>query len=196
MSETRRIKYLRATTPFSIDFIKDKFTIDESLDRDATADGLKSIVSRPDVYIAIALDEDLNEAVMFIVAIAYPNQKVVNLIQVWADPKLEGRTVQDRLFLRTCLWAESIGRIQLRAECDRSSDALYRRWRFRERSKIVAFDIGDDLASTLFDNSKEEKEDKVENKKKSKDEEKVEPKAKLISETPVEPKVDKGKENV
>ena len=194
MSETRRIKYLRATTPFSIDFIKDKFTIDESLDRDATADGLKSIVSRPDVYIAMALDEDLNEVVMFIVAIAYPNQKVVNLIQVWADSKLEGRSVQDRLFLRTCLWAESIGRTQLRAETQRSSEALYRRWKFREHSKIIVFDIGDDLASTLFDNSDSKVEDKVKNKKESRVEEKVEIKVKPELEIPVKPKVDKEEE--
>jgi len=90
------------------------------------------------------------EILAFLVAFAPPGAKHVFLSDAWASPKLEGSGVQDRIFLRLVLWAESLGRDRITAETSRHPEGLLRRWNFKEIARIVSFEISEDFEARLL----------------------------------------------
>jgi hypothetical protein len=126
-----------------------KLLPDDDFTEGALVEALKQmLVDTPDdVFIGQVWDGD--ELRAFVIAFAPPSMRHVFVHQAWADPTLEGSKTQDKLFLRLCLWAESIERRELRAETRRNPEAFLRRWNFVEYSKVLSFNLGEDLTDLL-----------------------------------------------
>lgn len=143
------MKIIRATTPYVVDLIKDKLLEDSDYPPDVFAEVLRqSIVDLPDTtYVLVAVEED--ETVHgFLIANAAPEQKHVFVVQAWADPTVP--YVSDKMFLRLIMWAESLGRKEIRAETQRDPSAFLRRWNFKTISRIIGFTIPDNYEELLL----------------------------------------------
>jgi hypothetical protein len=88
------------------------------------------------------------EIVGFLIAYDMVGAKHVFVHQVWSDAKYEG--LSDKLFFRLLMWTQSLGKNQIRGETKRDSDVISKRWNFKEISKIVAFDIPENLEEQLI----------------------------------------------
>jgi hypothetical protein len=54
-----------------------------------------------------------------------------------------------------CLWAQDNGRTLITAETTRDTEALHRRWGFKEYVKIVSFELSDNFEEALIKTHKE-----------------------------------------
>jgi len=140
----------------AIDFIKGHLIKDECYDNmESFVTDLKEIIGNPSVFLCIALDgEDVKG---FILATAPPRYKHVFLWQVWVDPTVKEKIAQ-KLFFRLNLWASSLKRMEIRAETKRNTDAVLRKWNFKEISSIVSYKIPDDFDIDYLESVQENKE--------------------------------------
>lgn len=145
------MRYIRARATAAVDYMEGKLLPDDDFTEGALVEALKEmLINTPDgVFIGQVWDGD--EIRAFVIALAPPSMSHVFVHQAWADPMLEGSKTQDKLFLRLCLWAESIGRGELRAETRRNPEAFLRRWGFTPYSQVLSYNIGDDLTDKLLD---------------------------------------------
>ncbi|MBE3037690.1 MAG: hypothetical protein IMZ62_02590 [Chloroflexi bacterium] len=121
----------------------DKLLPDNDFTEGALVDSLKAMLAQTpnDICIYQAWDGDRLRA--FVIAFAPPQMNHVFVHQAWADPTLPDSRVQDRLFDRLCVWAESIDRNELRAETVRNPEAFLRKWGFQPFSAILALKLDD-----------------------------------------------------
>jgi hypothetical protein len=135
------MRIIRARGPAVIDFIEDKLLDTQEYTDVSFADVLRGLLSeQPDstcIYVCFKDEEILG----FLVAYAPPNVTHVWLWQAWADPKLKNTNVTKIVFDRLLLWTEFIGRTSIRAETKRETEAMYRRWKFQDYSKIIEYKL-------------------------------------------------------
>lgn len=99
--------------------------------------------THPDnVLIVLARRLD-NSICGFIIAENTPD--CVWIIQAYSDPS-NGWTVIDEMFARVMLWASILGKKHIKADTQRSVEALYRRFGFRTFSVTLIADVPDQLA--------------------------------------------------
>jgi len=143
------MRYIRARASVAVDYMRDYLLPDDDFSEGMLAEALRDMMQNtPDgIYVGQAWEGD--ELKAFVIAFAPPNMGHVFIHQAWANPEINGTKVQDKLFLRLCLWAETIERSELRAETKRNPEALLRRWNFKPFSQILSFDIGEGLTDRL-----------------------------------------------
>lgn len=142
------MKLFRTRNPKAVEYLKDKLIIDEGVSEETLLNQIEiAMADYPeDTFVLFGLDG--NSLKCFLIAYNVPNQSHAFLHQVWCEPGFENYT--DRMFFRLLMWAQGLGKKQIRGETYRDSDACKRRWNFKEISKIVAFDIPDDLEEKLL----------------------------------------------
>ena len=145
------MKIIKAGNILAVDYIKDKFILEPSEDRDVEAESLKAGMRlTPDrVFVLIAFEGE--EVMSFCVAIDVENSDYVYIHQAWCDPKAE-EGLTDKMFYRLILWADSKNKSFIRAETKRA-DAIIRKWNFIEHSSIVKFEIPQNFETEMLKNS-------------------------------------------
>lgn len=144
------MKFIRVRNSAGVDYMEPRLLPDDDFPVGALVEALKDMLQHtPDgVFICQVWDGD--EIRAFVIAFAPPNLAHVFIHQAWADETLQGTEIQDKLFLRLCLWAETLGRSELRAETKRNPEAFLRRWNFKPYSAILSFSVVDDLTEKLI----------------------------------------------
>ena len=94
---------------------------------------------------------DGDSLVALLVAFAGSGQSHVFIYDAWADPQIEDNSLTHKMFVRLLLWAESIGRTQVRCETSRPIEAITKRWGFTEHAKILKYEIEEAFEETLID---------------------------------------------
>jgi hypothetical protein len=126
----------------------------------------------PENVCVLIAHEDGEVVKAFIIAMAMPEDEHVFLFQAWRDPQTKP-SLADTMLFHLLLWCQKIGRDQIRAESSRSSEAFYRRWNFEEHSKILKFNIPEDLVERMVVGSKRaflgDKEEGKENEQEEKE---------------------------
>lgn len=120
---------------------------DGDYSKEAFAGALKTLLTGTPESTFILQAYDGEDLKAFLIAVAPPEQNHVFVLQAWSS--LEDNETPDRMFLRLCLWTESIGRMELRAESKRSPEAFLRRWNFEIFSNVLSFQIPEDLEGEL-----------------------------------------------
>jgi hypothetical protein len=149
MDEDMKIRLVRVQNPKGIDLMKEKLLLDGYLDKNEYVNGLKeAIEGNPrNIFVMQAWDEDKAALVAFIIAVNYSNNDHIFVLQAWCESNEELMQIDitDRIFFRLMLWCIEVGKTQIRLETQRSLEAVNRRWGFVEQSKILKFDVPDDL---------------------------------------------------
>lgn len=142
------MRIIRAKGTTVVEFLEPYLLQDDDYAEVSVGDVLREMLSgqaeRTCVYLAYKEDPnkpDEIEVCAFIIAFAPANITHVWLFQVWCDPKYANKGLADKMFLRVILWAEHIGRSFIRGETKRNEGAVYRKWGFREHSKIVQYEL-------------------------------------------------------
>ena len=163
------MRILRAMRGVAMDFIDDEMLEDENFLDESFKDTMKNLIEtqKDNTFVLQAFDGNVIKA--FLLAYAPEKQSNVILFRAWCDSKLPDRKLQDSLFLKLCLWAEAVGRTSITAETYRNTEALHRRWGFKEVSKVVKFELDEGFTDSLLearlnlDTKKKESENKKDN---------------------------------
>lgn len=143
MSDVRIIK----CGPGALSMLKDLFLEDPSYSRAGWVEQVRSwMVDFPNnvlVLAAVMADGASGKVIAYSVTTAEDQAKFAFVHQVWASA--EAGRVADQLLFKTAMWAEDMGKIELRAESARTPEALLRKYRFEQVSAIFAFAIPDTL---------------------------------------------------
>ena len=144
------MRYIRGRSTEAVDYIQDHLLPDDDFPVGALVDSLKDmLLHTPDsVFLGLVFDGD--EVVSFVIALAPPSASHVFIHQTWASESLPDTTVQDKLFLRLCMWTEAIDRSELRAETRRNAEPSLLRWGFHEYSRILSFVVSEDLTEKII----------------------------------------------
>jgi hypothetical protein len=138
------MQIVRVRNPEGVDEVKKHFLEESDWTPEHTAKQLKELLlADPEACCFLAAVEK-EEIVGFMISVAAPGQSHVFVLQAWAGPGFPVKD-RDRMFIRTCTWAESLGRKGLRMETKRPEAAWERRWGFVHHSTIMSFDIPDDM---------------------------------------------------
>lgn len=142
------MRLFRTKNPKAVEYMKDKLLVDAGDSREGLAEQIEIAMSdyTEDTFVLHGWDGDKLKC--FLIAYNIPKQNHVFLHQVWCEAGLENYT--DKMFFRLLMWAQSLGKKQIKGETQRNTSACTRRWNFKEVSKIVAFDIPDDLEERLL----------------------------------------------
>jgi len=137
-------------------FIKDDLILGD--DETNTIESLRRyLVEFPNnirIFAGIDRDESEKQKITgFIIAISYEGQPHVFIIQLWTLPEMGN--LDEKLFSRICLWAESLGKRELRIESGPASNRLEKEWNFWEYNKIMAFTLSEDFEIEMLKNRKE-----------------------------------------
>lgn len=138
------MRIVRVRNPEGVDHVKKYFLDDPDINKEAAASQLKQLMEvDPEAccFLAAISEETISG---FMITLAAPGARHAFVFQAWAG---EGFPAPDRdkMFIRTCLWAESIGRDELRMETKRSELAFERRWGFKHYSAIMNFNIPENM---------------------------------------------------
>ncbi len=126
-------------------FIKELLLEDPDMSPDEFYEGLtEMLVTVPErVFINIMIDEDTQDSVGFLIAVAPVNRAFGFIYQAWSDPKRTTVGLRDKLFFRVCMWASTLGLRELRMETNRNPNGFERRWNFEHHSTVMTFPLGE-----------------------------------------------------
>jgi len=132
------MRIIRVQNPVGIDYMKEHFI--SNIESDFLAEGLKAelLTDRENILILQAWNED--KLIGFIIAQNVVQQNHIFLYQAWVPNDTE---LADKLFFRLLLWADYLGKKEVRMETLRSEDAYSRRWKFEKHSVIMKFVLPD-----------------------------------------------------
>ena len=128
-----------------IDLLAEHLLVEDGVSRESTVELLKQLMQFDPESCCILAAHEEGQIKAFIISAAEPKKSHVFLYQAWADESVP-RQVRDKMFIRTCLWADAIGRTEIRTETKRNEESIQRRWGFEHFSTIMSFQIPDDMS--------------------------------------------------
>lgn len=142
------MRIIRAINPTAtVEAMKDKFLSDD--DYGDVGEFVRNAMEKSPGATYITQAWDGVDLKAFLVAFAYQDVDHVWLFQAWSDLPADDSTI-DRMFLRLCLWTESLGRGEIRGETKRSPKTILRRWKFDKYSEVRSFKLDEDLESKIL----------------------------------------------
>ena len=128
------------------------FPQDENRGAEFVQQLIETLKTSPEsVNFVVAMDGE--ELVGFLVAVN-TSEDCVLLSQAWSKPGNSWKII-DELFLRIILWTFGLGKSSIRAETSRDSEAVWRRWEFQDRSRIIERKLDPSLLGQFLDKARE-----------------------------------------
>ena len=147
------MRYIRVRSGLGVDYMVSQGVLmnDPDWPQEDLVEWLKSaLVGSPEsIFLLQAYDGE--EIKGFVVALAPDKREHTFVLQAWMkaeDP--QAKLIADMCFYKLCLWTDSLGRRFVRAETNRSVEAFYRKWNFVEKSRIIEFELPENIEERLI----------------------------------------------
>jgi len=145
------MKLIRVRNPIGVDYIKNSLLEDSAYDNEDLVASIKYMMEQSPEEVFLLQGWEGKELAGFLLAYNDNRQRHVFLHQVWIDARFPG--LPDKMFFRLLVWADNLGKCEIRAETSRDALALEKRWNFKEIAKIISFEIPEDFESLLLEGS-------------------------------------------
>lgn len=137
------MKIIRVLNPRGVDVMEGKLLQNPDYTEGQLVGTLKWAMENQPQNLFLVQAWEGEQLAAFAYAWVVEGQKHVFLEQAWADPKLAGKEIMSSILTMIAVWANSMGKMEIRTEVLQHSEALLRRWNFRPHSEILSFDITD-----------------------------------------------------
>lgn len=149
------MKFIRVTNSSAVDYIEPYLLPERDVaSKEALSQQIRfHLQNNPNlIYFLIALDEiegKVKVAGFIISACPEGDFRHIFIHQIWVDGEYAQKRISDTFFLRTIIWAQSLGRSEVLMETYRDPTAMTRRWGFEEISRTMSFKIDDEYEAKL-----------------------------------------------
>jgi hypothetical protein len=158
------MKIIRVLNPRGVDVMEGKILQNPDYTEGQLTGVLKWAMENQSQNLFLVQAWEGDQLAAFMYAWVVEGQKHVFLEQAWADAKLVGKDVLSSMLTMICIWANSMGKMEIRTEVIQHSDALLRRWNFKPHSEILSFDISDFFAQASAVLSQQKPDDNLDTK--------------------------------
>lgn len=148
------LKVIRVTSPMGLSYIEKHLLPDEG---DPGGEYLKGELRRRliedpnNIFILVAAGDQDIEAFLIAVAPDPGRFSHVFIFQAWVSQRAGEEKIAEKLFYRTTVWAQSMGKDSILMETLRDPNAFTRRWGFKPRSTTMEFRLDEGFETRIAD---------------------------------------------